>query len=145
MGATDKYGVGGACRANFVATELQSCALAPLAVRAYGGGTTVSPGTEYVDGRQISSQLFSVFKPRCRGVRSPEEDRPGGAPVVIISHELWQRCYGGRQRRLASRCFLMEVLLRSSASRLTVSVGRQRERIHTARSKHRAGREGIDR
>jgi predicted permease len=65
---------------------------------AYGGGTISAPGEpEYVDGRQISAELFSVLGiPVLHGrtFRS-EEDRPGGAAVAIISYGLWQRRYGG--------------------------------------------------
>ena len=71
-----------------------------LAIGAWtdGGGTISAPGDpEYVDGRQISAGLFSVLGIsvlRGRAFRS-EEDRPGAPPVVIISHGLWQRRYGG--------------------------------------------------
>src|SRR6202035_3502259 len=63
----------------------------------YGGGTLSASGeAEYVDGRQISSDLFSVFGiPLSRGrAFLPEEDRPGAPPVAIISYGLWQRRYG---------------------------------------------------
>jgi len=62
----------------------------------YSGGTISSPGqAEYVDGRKISSDLFSVLRvPLVQG-RSflPAEDQPGSAPVAIISMRLWQRRY----------------------------------------------------
>ncbi|HEY2908119.1 MAG TPA: ABC transporter permease, partial [Vicinamibacterales bacterium] len=64
----------------------------------YGGGTVSAPGDpEYVQGRQISADLFSVLGvPVSRGrTFAADEDRPGGAPVVIISHRLWQRRYRG--------------------------------------------------
>jgi predicted permease len=99
-GHTDKYGDRwGVSYPNFLDTELQARALAPMAAWAYGGATVSEPGeAEYVDGRQISSHLFSVFRVALAQGRPflPEEDRPGGAPVVIISHELWLRRYGGK-------------------------------------------------
>ncbi|PYR02832.1 MAG: hypothetical protein DMF97_03490, partial [Acidobacteria bacterium] len=73
--------------------------LMPVAAWTYGGGTVSRPGeAEYVEGRQISSELFSVFGVTLAEGRAflPEEDRRGAAPVVIISYGLWQRRYGGR-------------------------------------------------
>ena len=68
-----------------------------VATWTYGGGTVSSPGQpEYVDGRQISPELFSVLRvPLVQG-RSflPAEDQPGSAPVAIISTHLWQLRYG---------------------------------------------------
>src|SRR5271165_3358782 len=64
----------------------------------YGGGTVSKPGDpEYIDARLISSELFSVLQmPMLRGrAFLPEEDRPGGTPVAIISYKLWQRRFGG--------------------------------------------------
>lgn len=71
-----------------------------LAVTAwtYGGGTISGPGEpEYVDGRQISSELFSVLGIAPLYGRSfrPYEDRSGAAPVALISYGLWQRRFGG--------------------------------------------------
>ncbi|HVT14553.1 MAG TPA: ABC transporter permease [Thermoanaerobaculia bacterium] len=72
--------------------------LAPMAAWTYGGGTVSAPGdTEYVDGRQVSSELFSVFGlPLARGrTFLPAEERGGAPPAAIISYGLWQRRYGG--------------------------------------------------
>jgi predicted permease len=97
---TDKYGdQWGISYPNFLDTERQARALAPLAAWTYSGGTIGQPGdTEYVNGRLISAQLLSVFNVTLFQGRPflADEDRPGGAPVAIISHELWQRRYGGR-------------------------------------------------
>ncbi len=69
-----------------------------MAAWKYSGGTISAPGDpEYVDGREISADLFAVLGlPLAQG-RSflPDDDRPGAAPVAIISHSLWQRRYGG--------------------------------------------------
>jgi predicted permease len=97
---TDKYGDRwGVSYPNFLDCQREARALAPVAAWTYGGGTISQPGdAEYVNGRQISSQLFSVFRVTLSEGRPflPEEDRPGAAPVVIISHELRRRRYGGR-------------------------------------------------
>src|SRR5690349_10567653 len=64
----------------------------------YSGGTVSGSGDpEYVDGLQISSQLFSVLGVNLLRGRSflPDEDRPGAAPVIVISQSLWQRRFGG--------------------------------------------------
>lgn len=55
---------------------------------------------EYVDRREITPELFSVLGvPLLRGrAFLPEEDRPGGAPVVILSYSLWQRRFGAEPR-----------------------------------------------
>ncbi len=71
---------------------------AGLAAWTYGGGTVSNPGEpQYVDGRQISSDLFSVLGvPLLKGrAFLASEDRPGGAPVIIISYGFWQRRFGG--------------------------------------------------
>ncbi len=81
---------------NFLDCRRESRSLA-LAAWRYGGGTVTSPGdAEYVDGRQISSGLLSLLgvTPSTGRAFLPEEDRPGAAPAVIISHGLWQRRYG---------------------------------------------------
>lgn len=69
-----------------------------LAAWTYGGGTiTGSASPEYVDGRLISAELFPMLGMRLEQGRAfrPDEDKPGGAPVAIISHALWLRRYGG--------------------------------------------------
>src|SRR5256885_5121762 len=51
---------------------------------------------ERVDGRGVSAGLFSLLgvEPQFGRAFRPEEDRPGGNQVVIISHGLWQRRFG---------------------------------------------------
>ena len=64
----------------------------------YGGGTMSDPaGAEYVNGREISADLFSVLGVPLLHGRAflPDEDRPGAAPVIIISYALWQRRFAG--------------------------------------------------
>lgn len=60
----------------------------------YNRGTISNPGDAgYADGREVSFELFSVLGvPLLRGRPFlPEEDRPGAAPVIIISYGMWQR------------------------------------------------------
>jgi predicted permease len=97
-GVTEKYGdQWGFSYPNFLDCKRESRSLAPMAAWRYGGGTVSEPGqAEYVDGREISSELFSVFGVDLARGRAflPEEDQPGAAPVAIISYGLWQRRYG---------------------------------------------------
>lgn len=83
---------------NFLDCKNQTHSLAMAAWR-YSGGTIAGPGDpEYVDGFQISSELFSILGVRLKHGRVflREEDQLGAAPVVIISDGLWQRRFGGR-------------------------------------------------
>jgi putative ABC transport system permease protein len=69
-----------------------------IAAWTYGGGTISQPGEpEYVDGRLISAELFATLGIRPMRGRTfrPNEDRPGAAPVAIISYGLWQRRFSG--------------------------------------------------
>lgn len=69
-----------------------------LAAWRYAGGTVKGPGgAEYVDGFEISPELFGVLGVRPLRGRAfqPKEDRPGAAPVAIVSEGLWRREFGG--------------------------------------------------
>jgi predicted permease len=82
---------------DFIDAKRQSQTLA-LAAWSYSGGTISEPGEpEYVNGRQISAELFSTLgiSPLEGRVFRPDEDRPGAAAVAIISYGLWQRDFGG--------------------------------------------------
>src|SRR3982074_3623976 len=47
---------------------------------------------------QVSADLFSVLRVNAAQGRvfTNEEDKPGGTPVVILSHGLWQRRFGAQ-------------------------------------------------
>lgn len=82
---------------DFMDAKRESRTLA-LAAWTYGGGTVSEPGEpEYLFGREISADLFSTLGISVVHGRDfrPDEDRPGAAAVVIISHNLWQRDFGG--------------------------------------------------
>ena len=74
-----------------------------------GGGTITAPGEpEYVDSRRISAELFSVLGVSLFEGRAflPEEDRPGAAPVIVISYGLWRRRFGGSPGAVGRRLVL---------------------------------------
>ena len=79
---------------NYLDWKRESRTLAPMAAWTYGGGTVSEPGdAEYESGREISPELFYVLGISLVRGRAflPDDDRPGAAPVVIISDRLWQR------------------------------------------------------
>jgi len=93
---------------NFLDCQRGSRSLA-VAAWTWGGGTISEPGEAvYVDGRRISAELFSVLGVSLSLGRAfrPDEDRPGGAPVIIISHGLWQRRYGGSPHAMGASLVL---------------------------------------
>ena len=51
---------------------------------------------------QVSADLFSALRANAMMGRvfTNDEDKPGGAPVVILSYALWQRRFGGQQNIL---------------------------------------------
>ena len=67
---------------------------------AYGGGAEVNLTSdrepERVQGVTVTSDFFSLL--RVQPIRErgflPEEDRPGGPHVVLLSHELWHERFG---------------------------------------------------
>jgi len=47
---------------------------------------------------QVSADLFAALRanPALGRLYTNDEDKPGGAPVVLLSHALWQRRFGGQ-------------------------------------------------
>jgi predicted permease len=98
-GFTEAFGeLWGYSNLDFGDVKRESQTLA-LAAWTYGGGTISEPGEpEYVNGRQISAELFSTLgiSPLQGRAFRLDEDRPGAAAVAIISYRLWQRDFGGQ-------------------------------------------------
>jgi putative ABC transport system permease protein len=97
-GATEKLGeFWGFSNADIADVRRASRSLT-IAAWTDGGGTISAPGDpEYVDGRQISAELFPVLGvPLLHGrAFQSDDDRPGAAAVAIISAGLWRARYGG--------------------------------------------------
>ncbi len=57
---------------------------------------------ERLEGCRVQGSFFSVLgtQPFLGRAFSPAEDRPGGPPVVVLSHGLWQRRFSGDQQIL---------------------------------------------
>ena len=90
---------------NFIDCQRDSQSLT-LAAWRFGRGVLSEPGAaEYVVSRQVSANLFSVLGVSLSHGRAflPDEDRPGGTPVAIISPRLWQAHYAGRPEAIGER------------------------------------------
>jgi putative ABC transport system permease protein len=63
----------------------------------YGFNVTAGGEPERAQAGQAAANFFSVLGTAPVLGRSflPEEDRPGGNPVVLISHSFWMRRFGG--------------------------------------------------
>jgi predicted permease len=73
------------------------------AVTLHEGFNLSSPGTpEHLDGNRISAGYFSTLGVNLSLGRefTPEEDRPGGAPVAIIGNRFWRERFGGSAQAL---------------------------------------------
>ena len=80
-----------------------------MAAWRFNSGTLTGEGLpEYVQGFQISANLFSMLGVALERGRAflEDEDRAGGAPVAIVSRNLWQRRYGGRPDIIGERLVL---------------------------------------
>jgi putative ABC transport system permease protein len=69
----------------------------------FEGFDLTNPGTpEHLDGEEISAGFFSTLgiPPILGREFSPDEDRPNGAPVAIISNRLWRNRFGGSPEAL---------------------------------------------
>jgi predicted permease len=99
QGRTDpRYGDQYLAYLDFLDSQRESQSLASMAAWVYDGGTVSEPGeAAYAELRHVSSGLFSVLGVTVFQGRTflPEEDRPGAAPVAIVSYGFWQRRFGG--------------------------------------------------
>jgi predicted permease len=75
-----------------------------------GGTLTGSGGSEFVDRRDVSANLFSVLgvKPWRGRFFLPDEDRLTGAPAMVLGYSLWQRRFGSRAEVVGTQIVLDE-------------------------------------
>ncbi|HYL73212.1 MAG TPA: ABC transporter permease, partial [Bryobacteraceae bacterium] len=83
---------------NFLDWQRTARSFRPMAAFMERGVNLTGPGTpEHLNGKEVSSGFFSTLGLELVLGRefSPEEDRAGGTPVVIVSNRLWRnRFYG---------------------------------------------------
>ncbi len=83
--------------ADFVDWQRSARSFEKMTAYAWRGFDLSSPGTpEHLQGREISANFFTTLGVELARGRefSAEEDRNGGAPVVIISNSLWRDRFG---------------------------------------------------
>jgi predicted permease len=81
------------------------------AMQAGNGGHTVRRGSEpakYLTTEYVSGNYFSTFGIGAYAGRvfSPQDDRPGAAPAVVMSYAAWQSEYGGDPSVVGSTFYL---------------------------------------
>ena len=97
---------------NFLDWQRNARSFEQMAASARQGYDLINPGTsEHVDGEEISAGFFSTLGVKLLLGRefSPDEDRHGGAPVVIISDRLWRERFGGNPEALGKSAILSGV------------------------------------
>ncbi len=84
---------------DYVDVRREASALKGIAASAYVRGILSSEPPALVTGEVVSSDYFDVLGirlPAGRVFRDDENAVPGAVPVVVLSHGLWQRRFGGR-------------------------------------------------
>ena len=84
--------------ANFIDWKKQNRVFLDMAALADRGLNLTGDGDpEKMDGYATSWNVFSILgvKPMLGRTFLPEDDKPGGQKVVLISHGLWRRRFGG--------------------------------------------------
>src|SRR5919112_917736 len=83
--------------ANFLDWREQATAFEHMAaIFTRPANLAVGDEAERIDFAMTSAAFFEVFgvRPRAGRFFLPEEEKAGHAPVVVLSHALWQRCFG---------------------------------------------------
>ena len=102
--------IGGVSYPNFVDWRNQNTVFANLAAvrQRESFNLTGSGESERLQGRLVSANFLSTLgvNPILGRDLVAEDDRPGAAPVVILSHALWQRRFGGNQQIIGQQLTL---------------------------------------
>ena len=88
---------------NFIDWQRNALSFEQMAAFAQQEYDLTNPGTpEHIDGAGISSSFFNTLGMKLALGRdfAPEDDRRGGAPVVIISNRLWRDRFNGSPEAL---------------------------------------------
>ena len=83
---------------DFLDVQRSSTTLQHVAVVQQTGTIATEGGDpERLIGAAVSYDYFAVLgaKPELGRIFPPEEDKPGAASVILLSHGLWQRRFGG--------------------------------------------------
>ena len=83
--------------ANYLDWEHQNQVFDHMAIYSYRSFiVTGGDKPEQLDARAVSSDFFATLgvRPQLGRVLSPDEDQPGRAHVVVLSHRLWQDHFG---------------------------------------------------
>lgn len=85
--------------ANYLDWEKQNHVFEQMAVYGYRGFTFSGGKPQQLDAAAVSAGFFSTLgvQPLLGRVLSPEEDEPGRANVVVLSHRFWQENFGSNQ------------------------------------------------
>jgi putative ABC transport system permease protein len=86
--------------ANFLDWQTQNHVFASMAIYGYRGFTlTGGDKPEQVDASGVSGGFFSTLgvQPMLGRVFSPDEDQPGHANVVVLSHRFWREHFGSNR------------------------------------------------
>lgn len=85
---------------NFADWRAQNTSFADLgAFREASFTLTGSGDAERIDGTRVSGSLFSMLgvSPAVGRTFTADDDKPGAALVVLLSHDFWQQRFGGRR------------------------------------------------
>jgi len=94
---------------NFTDWRAQNRVFERVSVFNSGGYTLTAGGeAELVVAGQVTADLFAALRVNAAigRVFTNEDDRPGAAPVVMLSHDLWRRVFGGDPQVVGQRILL---------------------------------------